>query len=75
MLNEINKESNNIGLKINMKKTKVMSNSYAKAKQIKVNDDNIETTDMYLGQFVKTDYSHLEKLKGEPKLGGVPLEN
>ena len=54
MLNELNKESNKIGLRINMKKTKVMFNSYAKVKQIKVNDD-IETIDrfIYLGLFVK----------------------
>ena len=41
MLNELNKESNNIRLTINMKKTKVIFNSYAKVKQIKVNDDVI----------------------------------
>ena len=45
MLNDLNKKSNNIGLRINMKKSKVMFNSYAKVKQIKVNDDVIETTD------------------------------
>ena len=46
MLNDLNKESNNIGLRINMKKTKVMFNSYAKVKQI--NDIIIETTDRYI---------------------------
>ena len=50
MLNELNNESNNIGLRNNMKKTKVMFNSYAKVKQIKVNDDIIETTDRYISR-------------------------
>ena len=39
MSNDLNKESNNIVLSINMKKTKVMFNRYAKVKQIKFNDD------------------------------------
>ena len=46
MLNELNKESKNIGLRINMKKAKVMFNSYAKVKQIKVIHDIIEKTNM-----------------------------
>ena len=42
-----------------------MFNCYAKFKQIKVNDNIIETTDryIYLGQLVKPDYSHLEEVK------------
>ena len=48
-----------------------MFNSYAKVKQIKVNDDIIETTDryIYLGQLVKTDYSHLEEVKRRTQTG------
>ena len=72
MLNELNKESNKIGLRINMKKTKVMFNSYVKVKQIKVNDDIIETTDRYIyqGQLEKkTDYSHLEEVKRRTQTG------
>ena len=57
MLNELNKESNNIGLRINMKKTKVMFNSHAKVKQIKVNDDIIETTDRNIYIYIHT-YIH-----------------
>ena len=58
------------GLRINMKKTKVMFNIYAKVKQIKV-DDIIETTDryIYLGQLVKTDNSHLEEVKRRTQTG------
>ena len=71
MLNDLNKESNNIGLRINMKKTKVMFNSYTKVKQIKANDDIIETTDryVYLRQLVKTDYNRLEEVKRRPQTG------
>ena len=54
-----------------MKKTKVTFNSYTKVKQIKVNDDIIETTDryIYLGQLVITDYSHLEEVKRRTQTG------
>ena len=52
MLNELNKESDNIGIRINTKKTKVMFNSYAKVKQIKVNDDITETTDRYIYVYI-----------------------
>jgi len=47
MLNQLNDESNNIGLKINKGKTKVMFNNFINAKEIKINSNIIERTDTY----------------------------
>jgi len=55
MLNELNRESKKLGMKINMKKTKVMYNEYVNRKLVHVGGEEVEKVDeyVYLGQLVK----------------------
>jgi hypothetical protein len=52
MLNQLNVASSNLGLKINMKKTKVMFNSYALEQVIRVDGQVVQAVEeyVYLGQ-------------------------
>ena len=54
MLNELNRESNKLGMKINMKKTKVMYNEYANIIPVHVGTQEVEKVNdyVYLGQLV-----------------------
>src|SRR5438477_9885696 len=54
MLNELNQESNKLGMKINMKKTKVMYNEYANTMPVQVLPQGVEQVNeyIYLGQLV-----------------------
>lgn len=65
MLNQLNMESCKLGMKINMKKTKVMSNSYATQRSIKVANMEVENVDkyVYLGQLVTMNSDKTEEIK------------
>ena len=54
MLNQINNKSLNIGLRMNMKKTKVMFNEYCKEHPLHVDQTTVEHVQdyVYLGQLV-----------------------
>ena len=54
MFNELNEQSAKLGMKINMKKTKVMFNKYAQQLPVHVNGEIVEKVDnyVYLGQLV-----------------------
>ena len=54
MLNQLNDKSKELGLKINMKKTKVMFNGNATRETIHIGLEEIKTVDeyVYLGQLI-----------------------
>jgi Reverse transcriptase (RNA-dependent DNA polymerase) len=54
MLNELNQESNKLGMKINMKKTKVMYNDYTNIIPIHIGTQKVEKVNeyVYLGQLI-----------------------
>ena len=45
MLNEVNTESNKLGMKINMKKTKEMYNEYVNRKPVHIETEEVEKVD------------------------------
>ena len=54
MLNELNQESNKLGMKINMKNTIVVYNEYVPAIQVHIGNQEVEKVDdyVYFGQLV-----------------------
>ena len=65
MLNELNRESNKLGMKINMKKTKVMFNEYANIILIHVGTQEVEKVNdyVYLGQLVTMKNDKSDEIK------------
>ena len=64
MLNELNRESNKLGMKINMK-TKVMCNKYANIIPIHVGTQEVENINdyVYLGQLVTMKNDKSDEIK------------
>ena len=65
MLNELNQESSKLGMKINMKKTKVIYNEYANIIPIKVGTQEVEQVNdyIYLGQWVTMKNDKSDEIK------------
>ena len=65
MLNQLNEQSCKLGMKMNMKKTKVMCNSYATARTIKIASAEVENVDdyVYLGQLVTMKSDKTDEIK------------
>ena len=65
MLNELNQESNKLGMKINMKKTKVMYNEYANTMPVQVGPQEVEQVNeyIYLGQLVTMKNDKSDEIK------------
>ena len=71
MIEELHMACIGIGLKMNMKKTKVMFNNHAVKKEIKVVNDSLETVNEYnyLGQVVYANPGHESEIKRRISLG------
>jgi hypothetical protein len=65
MLNQLNEQSSKLGMKINMKKTKIMFNDYANKMQVKIGSENVEIVDeyLYLGQLVTMKNDMTDEIK------------
>ena len=65
MLNDLNRESIKVGLKMNRKKTKVMFNNKVPQKVIQIEGETLEEVDeyIYLGQIIKLEKDHDSKIK------------
>ncbi len=66
MLNQLSAESKTLGLKINMKKTKVMFNDYINTiNDVRIENDTVEAVDgyVYLGQLVTTKGDKIDEIK------------
>ena len=65
MLNELNRESNKLGMKINMKKTKVMYNDYTNIIPVHVGTQEVEKVNdyVYLGQLVTMKNDKSDEIK------------
>ena len=65
MLNQLNKESCKLGMKINMKKTKVMCNKYATQGTVQIGTQEVEHVDdyVYLGQVVIMTGDTIDEIK------------
>ena len=65
MLNEINSESKKLGMKMNMKKTKVMYNEYVNRKPVQIGTEEVEgvTEYVYLGQLVKMENDKTDEIR------------
>ena len=63
MLNDLSRVSQQVGLKMNMDKTKIMSNTHVVPTPLKVGDSTLEvvTEYVYLGQIVQLGRSNFEK--------------
>ena len=71
MILQLHKESQKIGLKMNMKKTKVMFNNYIPNHVIKVDDEIIERVQeyIYLGQKISANPNHESEIKRRIGMG------
>ena len=71
MIEDLGRESLKVGFKMNMKKTKVMFNSFAQPLQIKIGDEVLECVDeyVYLGQTVQTTPGHDYEIKRRIGMG------
>ena len=71
MLEELNRESLKVGLKMNKKKTKIMFNRHIQAEQIQIQNEALEVVDeyVYLGQLIQTNTSFETEIKRRIKLG------
>ena len=65
MINELNEESCKLGMKINMKKTKVMYNSKAAKTRVQIGTHEVEEVDdyVYLGQLVTMKNDKTDEIK------------
>ena len=65
MLNQLSDESKVLGLKMNMKKTKVMFNKYITENIIQVNSERVEQVEeyVYLGQLVTMESDKTSEIK------------
>ena len=71
MMEDINRESLKVGLKMNRKKTKIMFNNIVRPQQIKIEDEVIEAVDeyIYLGQAIKANPDHSREIKRRIGMG------
>ena len=71
MIDELNRESLKVGLKMNKKKTKIMFNRHIQAEQIQIQNEVLEVVNeyLYLGQLVQTNTSFETEIKRRIKLG------
>ncbi len=71
MLQDLNNGSNQVGLKINMKKTKTMFNKFITKKQISIQQTEIEEVEeyVYLGQLVRIDHNQYDELRRRIRSG------
>ena len=65
MLKQLDTESSKLGLRMNMKKTKVMFNKYAPERSVRVNGSVVERVEeyVYLGELVTTDIDKTAEIK------------
>ena len=65
MINQLNEESNKLGMKMNMKKTKVMFNKFTRQAEVQVNGAVIEKVEeyVYLGQLVTIQNDKTDEIK------------
>jgi hypothetical protein len=65
MINQLNEESKKLGMKMNMKKTKVMFNKFTRQAEVQVNGISIEKVDeyVYLGQLVTMQSDKTDEIK------------
>ncbi|WP_440994831.1 hypothetical protein [Cysteiniphilum litorale] len=65
MLNDLNKESMKVGLRMNRTKTKVMFNDKVSKKVIQIDGETLEEVDeyIYLGQIIKLEKDHDSEIK------------
>ena len=71
MVEELNRESLRVGLKMNKKKTKVMFNNYIQIERIDIQGEALERVDeyVYLGQLIQTNPSLEQEVKRRIRLG------
>ena len=71
MLNDLNKESLKVGLKMNKSKTKVMFNSKVQSKEITVDGEDLEEVKeyIYLGQLLELTKDHEKEIKRRIAIG------
>ena len=71
MLNDLNRESLKVGLKMNRSKTKVMFNRNANRLTIKIEDEDLEQVEEYnyLGQIIKLEKDHEIEIKRRITIG------
>src|SRR5271156_4455481 len=76
ILNELNVESNKLGMKINMKKTKVMNNEHVNRKPVHIGTQEVEKVDEYvcLGQLVKMENDKTDEIKRRIAAGYSDIE-
>lgn len=69
-IEELCEASLKVGLKMNLSKTKVMSNKYVSKETININQVSLEHVDsyVYLGQLINTDDTMFEEVKRRTKL-------
>ena len=65
MINQLNNESTKLGMKMNMKKTKVMFNKLAQISAVQINGIEVEKVDeyVYLGQLVTMKNDKSDEIK------------
>src|SRR5271156_2729767 len=65
MINQLNEESNKLGMKMNMKKTKVMFNKFSREIEVQVNTIKIDKVDeyVYLGQLATMQNDKTDEIK------------
>src|SRR5271156_3922108 len=65
MINELNQESNKLGMKINMKKTKVMYNGYVNIIPVHIGTQEVEKANeyVYLGQLITMGNDKSDEIK------------
>ena len=70
MLQELNKESKRVGLKMNLSKTKTMSNAFITPQKITIGMDELEAvcSYTYLGQVITMNGSIMEEINNRVKL-------
>ena len=70
MLQELNKESKRVGLKMNLSKTKTMSNAFISPQKITIGMDELEAvcSYTYLGQVITMNGSIMEEINNRVKL-------
>ena len=77
MLNNLSTDSNKVGLKINMKKTKVMFNQFCIEKKIMLESTEIEKVDhyIYLRQQIRMDHELMDEVKRRTRAGWSAFGN
>ena len=73
MISELNSESNKVGLKMNISKTKVMFNIHADKKEVRIGSEILEEVSkyVYLGQEIWPDGNQTQEIKRKMQAGWV----